>query len=114
MMYIAGWDDVGDFSSLADLLPAEANQPRILGDSHLGKASIMLITTNTNTWSVLTEQVAGGIVVPGSGRLITCLGVDDLVIVDMPDTLLVTTRARSQEVKRLVKKTRDAGWKKLL
>ena len=63
---------------------------------------------------VLTEQVAGGIVVPGSGRLITCLGVDDLVIVDMPDTLLVTTRARSQEVKRLVKKTREAGWKQLL
>ncbi|KAG6920054.1 hypothetical protein DXG01_010122 [Tephrocybe rancida] len=93
-----GWDDVGDFSSLADLLPAEANQPRILGDSNL----------------VLTEQVAGGIVVPGSGRLITCLGVDDLVIVDMPDTLLVTTRARSQEVKRLVKKARDAGWKQLL
>lgn len=93
-----GWDDVGDFSSLADLLPAEANQPRILGDSNL----------------VITEQVAGGIVVPGSGRLITCLGVDDLVIVDMPDTLLVTTRARSQEVKRLVKKTGDAGWKHLL
>jgi len=93
-----GWDDVGDFSSLADLIPAEANQPRILGDPHL----------------VLTEQVAGGIVVPGSGRLITCLGVDDLVIVDMPYTLLVTTRARSQEVKRLVKKTRDAGWKQLL
>ncbi|RXW21316.1 hypothetical protein EST38_g4532 [Candolleomyces aberdarensis] len=93
-----GWDDVGDFSSLADLLPAEANQPRILGDSSF----------------VVTEQVAGGIVVPGSGRLITCLGVDDLVIVDMPDTLLVTTRARSQEVKRLVKKCRDAGHKDLL
>lgn len=31
-----GWDDVGDFSSLADLLPAEANQPRILGDTGLG------------------------------------------------------------------------------
>jgi len=31
-----GWDDVGDFSSLADLLPAEVNQPRILGESGLG------------------------------------------------------------------------------
>ncbi|KAJ6497808.1 nucleotide-diphospho-sugar transferase [Mycena sanguinolenta] len=93
-----GWDDVGDFSSLADLLPAERNQPRILGDTNL----------------VITEQVAGGIVVPQSGRLIACLGVDDLVIVDMPDTLLVTTRARSQEVKRLVKRTRDAGWHSLL
>ncbi|CDO69180.1 hypothetical protein BN946_scf185042.g82 [Trametes cinnabarina] len=93
-----GWDDVGDFSSLADLLPAESNQPRILGDSGL----------------VVTEQAAGGIVVPGSGRLVSLLGVDDLVIVDMPDTLLVTTRARSQEVKRLVKKCRDAGWKQLM
>jgi len=93
-----GWDDVGDFSSLTDLLPAEANQPRILGDPSL----------------VLTDQVAGGIVVPGSGRLISCLGVDDLVIVDMPDCLLVTTRARSQEVKRIVKKARDHGWSKLL
>ncbi|EEB87278.1 hypothetical protein MPER_15448, partial [Moniliophthora perniciosa FA553] len=93
-----GWDDVGDFSSLTDLLPAEANQPRVLGDSSL----------------VLTDQVAGGIVVPGSGRLISCLGVDDLVIVDMPDCLLVTTRARSQEVKRIVKKAKDAGWKNLL
>ncbi len=64
--------------------------------------------------TVVTEQAAGGIVVPGSGRLVSLLGVDDLVIVDMPDTLLVTTRARSQEVKRLVKKCRDAGWKQLL
>lgn len=110
-----GWDDVGDFSSLADLLPAEANQPRVLGDTNLGMyfcAPFHIYKVNPT--SVLTEQVAGGIVVPGSGRLIACLGVDDLVIVDMPDTLLVTTRARSQEVKRLVKKCRDAGWKQLL
>ena len=33
---VLGWGDVGDFSSLADLLPAEANQPRILGDNNLG------------------------------------------------------------------------------
>ncbi|KAI0683992.1 nucleotide-diphospho-sugar transferase [Cytidiella melzeri] len=93
-----GWDDVGDFSSLADLIPAESNQPRILGNSNL----------------VLTEQVAGGIVIPGSGRLVSLLGVDDLIVVDMPDTLLVTTRARSQEVKRLVKKCKEQGWKHLL
>ena len=36
---LTGWDDVGDFSSLADLLPAESNQPRILGDSGLGRSS---------------------------------------------------------------------------
>ena len=51
---------------------------------------------------------------PGSGRLVSMLGVDDLVIVDMPDTLLVTTRARSQEVKKIVKKCKESGFNSLL
>jgi mannose-1-phosphate guanylyltransferase len=38
-----GWDDVGDFSSLAELLPAEANQPRILGDSGLGVSTFFML-----------------------------------------------------------------------
>lgn len=38
-----GWDDVGDFSSLADLLPAEANQPRVLGDNNLGIEIFVLL-----------------------------------------------------------------------
>ncbi|KAG5936968.1 hypothetical protein E4U60_002171 [Claviceps pazoutovae] len=91
-----GWDDVGDFSSLAEMLPAEVNSPRVLGDRNL----------------VVAQQAAGGIVVPGSGRLIACLGVDDLVIVDVPDALMVTTRARAQEVKSLVASCRKAGFKK--
>lgn len=88
----------------------------MLGDTNLGASSFPLFypPLADHFIAVLTEQVAGGIVVPGSGRLIACLGVDDLVIVDMPDTLLVTTRARSQEVKRLVKKMRDGGWSQLL
>ena len=84
-------------------------------------------------FSVVTESSAGGIVVPASGRLVACLGVDDLVVVDTADALLVTTRARSQEVglrrccmccysliahifqvKRLVAKCRQAGWKATL
>ena len=93
------------------------NQPRILGDSGLGASSdwmVLVDPAHIQPPTVLTEQVAGGIVVPGSGRLVAALGVDDLVIVDMPDTLMVTTRARSQEVKRLVKKAKEAGWSRLL
>ncbi|KAM3564454.1 hypothetical protein ARSEF4850_001864 [Beauveria asiatica] len=93
-----GWDDVGDFSSLSEMLPAEANAPRVLGDSEL----------------VVSEQTFGGIIVPGSGRLVACLGVDDLVIIDVPDALMVTTRARSQEVKTLVKKAQRAGFANLI
>ena len=63
---------------------------------------------------MLLEQVAGGIVVPAACRLVACLGVDDLVIVDTPDALLVTTRARSQEVKRVVKLLGGSEWKTLL
>ncbi len=88
-----GWDDVGDFSSLAELLPAEVDEPRVLGDADL----------------VITEQVAGGLVVPANGRVVALLGVDDLVVVDTPDALLVTTRARAQEVKKLVQRAKDAG-----
>jgi mannose-1-phosphate guanylyltransferase len=88
-----GWDDVGDFSSLAELLPADVDRPRVLGDPDL----------------VVTEGVAGGVVVPGTGRIVALLGVDDLVVVDTPDALLVTTRARSQEVKKLVSRLEEAG-----
>ena len=81
-----GWDDVGDFSSLADLIAAEKGEARVLGDSRL----------------VITESQAGGLIVPASGRPIACLGVDDVVVVDTPDALLITTRARSQDVKKIV------------
>lgn len=83
-----GWDDVGDFASLSDLIPAEKNEARVLGDPSL----------------VITEGQLGGIIVPASGRKIACLGMDDVVVVDTPDALLVTTRARSQDVKKVVSK----------
>ena len=45
---------------------------------------------------------ASGLVVPGAGRLVAVLGMDDVVVIDTPDAVLVTTRARAQEVKSLV------------
>ena len=35
-----------------------------------------------------------GLVVPGSGRIVAVIGIDDVVVVDTPDALLVTTRAQ--------------------
>ncbi|CAD6905959.1 unnamed protein product [Tilletia controversa] len=74
-----GWDDVEDFASLADLLPSEKGEACILGDPRL----------------VVTESQAGGLIVPAAVRPRASLGVDDVVIVDTPDALLVTTRART-------------------
>jgi mannose-1-phosphate guanylyltransferase len=87
-----GWDDVGDFASLADLIPSEKGEARVLGDASL----------------VVTESQAGGLIVPAAGRTIACLGVDDVVIVDTPDALLITTRARSQDVKKIVARCKKA------
>jgi len=37
------------------------------------------------------------------------LGLDDIVVVDTPDALLVTTRARAQDVKALVDQLKATG-----
>ncbi len=45
---------------------------------------------------------ATGLVVPRSGRVVAVVGLDDVVVVDTPDALLVTTRAHAQRVKQVV------------
>jgi len=86
------WDDIGDFRSLSDVLGEAAGDVRVLGDADLVRA-----------------DSASGLVVPGSGRIVALLGVDDVVVVDTPDALLVTTRARAQEVKAIVDRLRETG-----
>lgn len=82
-----GWDDVGDFNSLAALLPADDDSgSKVLGDPG----------------QVIRIQSAGSVVVPGAGRVITVLGLDDVIVVDTADALLVTTRARAQQVKDII------------
>ena len=75
-----GWDDIGDFNSVAALLPSvDERNLKILG----------------NTEQVVTLDSAGDIVVPNSERTVALLGVNDMVVVDTPDALLITPRARS-------------------
>ncbi|WP_460748949.1 mannose-1-phosphate guanylyltransferase [Myceligenerans cantabricum] len=94
-----GWDDVGDFNSLAALLPSDDETgSKVLGD----------------TGDVLRVDSAGSVVVPASGRLVSVLGLDDVVVVDTPDALLVTTRARAQQVKQIVDAVRSRDLEDLL
>lgn len=79
------WHDIGDFASLGDLLPAGDSGLSVLGDAALVRA-----------------VDASGLVVPGSGRTIAVIGLDDVVVIDTGDALLVTTRARAQDVKQVV------------
>lgn len=91
-----GWDDVGDFDSLATLLhqleDRDGPGPVVLGDASLVQA-----------------VDATGVVVPAGGRLVAVIGLPDVVVVDTPDAVLVTTRARAQEVKAVVEALQRSG-----
>lgn len=87
-----GWEDIGDFEALADLLPAGPEGLRVLGD-----ASRVLGDRST------------GLVVAGTDRTIAVLGLDDVVVVDTGDALLVTTTAHAQDVKAIVERLKQDG-----
>ena len=94
-----GWEDVGDFNSVAALLPGtDAHNLKILGESG----------------EVIALDSAGDVVVPQGNRTVALFGVDDMVVVDTPDALLIAPRARSQEVKRMVDEVRRRGHDDLL
>lgn len=80
-----GWEDIGDFASLRAILPPAGSGPTVVGDADL-------------VYSV----DADGLVLPHSGRTVAVVGLPDVVVVDTPDALLVTSVERAQDVKRVV------------
>jgi len=91
-----GWNDVGDFHTLGDVLPTDPDGNVILDASEEKPA-------------VLLRDTANLVVVPQSGRLIAALGIHDLIIVDTPDAVLVCPRNRAQDVKKLVDDLKQRG-----
>jgi mannose-1-phosphate guanylyltransferase / mannose-6-phosphate isomerase len=43
------------------------------------------------------------------GRLIACVGVDDLIVVETADAILVANKNRTQDVKKIVDRLKQAG-----
>lgn len=87
-----GWEDIGDFDALADLIPDTGTGLKVLGD----------------TGSVLA-QASTGLVVAQGDRTIAVLGMEDVVVVDTGDALLVTTTAHAQDVKSVVEALKSSG-----
>lgn len=77
------WNDIGSFDSIAEVL-ADKNGNGIYGD---------VITADCQNTTIL-----------GSDRLISGIGLKDLIVVDTPDSLLITEKGKSQEVKKVVEK----------
>lgn len=87
------WDDVGDFAAIAKL--------------HSGgrKSDLAILGENARVLS----DASSGVVVSQSGRLISLIGVTDIIVVDTPDALLVTTSANAQRVKAVVDALKLSG-----
>lgn len=77
----AGWDDVGSWSALYDIIKKDENQNVIKGDI------IALDTTSSY--------------IRGGKRTIATIGLDNVVIVDSDDALLVAAKGKIQDVKKV-------------
>lgn len=86
-----GWSDVGSWSSLFEVLPHDENGNCIRGD----RGEIILMESH-NTLIV-------------SNKLTVAYGVEDLIIVDTPDALLVCSRERAQEIRKVVDRLKTDG-----
>ena len=91
----AGWSDVGSWSALWEIADKCEDGNAVL---HAGKSAVETILNDTRNSLVST-----------SDRLVTTLGVDDLVIVDTKDALLVAHRDKVQDVKSIVAKIKEQG-----
>jgi mannose-1-phosphate guanylyltransferase len=85
----AGWSDVGAWPALWEIAERDDDDNALLGD-------------------VVVEGVTGSYVRAG-GRLVTVVGLDDVVVVETPDAVLVAAREHAEGVKRIVELLIEQG-----
>lgn len=77
-----GWSDLGSWQSWDELIPKDKQRNKFFGE---------VVNVSSRNTTVL-----------GNNRLIATIGLENLIIVDTPDALLVTTKDNSEEVKKVV------------
>jgi len=88
-----GWSDVGSWSALWDVLDKDADGNVIQGD---------VLTLDTLNSHIVSET-----------KLVTTVGVQDLVIVETDDAVLVAPKNRAQDVKSIVLQLKEQDRTKL-
>lgn len=78
----AGWNDLGAWDAVWSVLPKDP-----MGNANVGD---VLVTDSRNT------------LVHATSRLVSLVGVKDLIVVETPDAVLVADKSRSQDVKHIV------------
>lgn len=92
-----GWDDVGNWANLSDLLENDEE-----GNVIRGRGRTLLVDT------------AESYVYASAGRLVAAVGLEDFVIVDTPDALLLCPKSRAQDVREVVQALEEQGLRQYL
>ena len=118
-----GWNDVGGFDALTDLVPPRTQGPAtgagVLDDVDGSAGSTGTGTAGDAAPATLRAEIRaldsdGALIAATSGRTVVLLGVPGTVVVDTPDALLVTTPEYAQDVKGVVDALKAAGREDLL
>ncbi|WP_028628616.1 mannose-1-phosphate guanylyltransferase/mannose-6-phosphate isomerase [Metapseudomonas resinovorans] len=80
----AGWNDVGSWSSIWDVHEKDA-------DGNVTKGDVVV-------------QDSHNCLVHGNGKLVSVIGLDDVVVVETKDAMMIAHKDRVQDVKKLVNK----------
>ena len=78
----AGWSDVGSWAALHDVTKSGDRNNTLIGD--------VMVHDCRNSY------------ISGESRLVAAVGLEDVVVVETKDSVLVTTKVRSQDVKHIV------------
>lgn len=89
-----GWSDVGDWQAVWEVEDKDENGNALIQES--GKGEYLGIETKNCLIQV-------------SDQLVTTIGVSNLIIIDTPDALLVASREKAEEVKKLVNLLKEKG-----
>lgn len=87
-----GWNDVGSWDSLFEVLSGDENGNIIMGGEHVG------LDTHKSLVYMSQER-----------RLIVTIGIEDLVVVDTGDVLLVCHKDQAQRVRQVVNQLKQQG-----
>ncbi|MGB7990248.1 MAG: cupin domain-containing protein, partial [Candidatus Methylophosphatis roskildensis] len=77
-----GWSDVGAWDALWQVAEKD-------GAGNATRGDVMLHETS-------------GCLVMADGRMVACIGIEDMVVIETPDAVLVARKDRTQEVKQIV------------
>jgi mannose-1-phosphate guanylyltransferase/mannose-6-phosphate isomerase len=85
----AGWNDLGAWEAVWQVAPKDAQGNASVGDA--------IVKDSSNT------------LVHATSRLVSAVGLDNIVVVETPDAVLVASRERSQDVKLIVNQLTHEG-----